>query len=97
LTAQTNKIGAISVAASANLTLNAPHSGPLAGLAIIQDSNGLPPGTTYTSSHSTIGGAPGATLNGLVYVDAASRLEAGGCAGAGLGNLPVIGTVAVAE
>jgi hypothetical protein len=30
-------------------------------------------------------------------IDAASRLEAGGCAGAGLGNLPVIDTVAVAE
>ena len=85
----------------------------------------MPPGTTYTSSHSTIGGAPGTTLNGLVYfpnssltfhgapsaagpqclvlvvktldIDAASRLEAGGCAGAGLVNLPVIGTVAVAE
>ena len=67
LTAQTNKIGAVSVAASANLTLNAPHSGPFAGLANIQDSNGLPPGTTCTSSHSTIGGAPGTTLNGLVY------------------------------
>lgn len=125
LTAQTNKIGAVSVAANANMTLSAPHSGPFAGLAIIQDSNGLPPGTTYRSSHSTIGGAPGATLNGLVYfpnssmtfhgeptttgpqclllvvktldIDAASRLEAGGCASAGLGNLPVIGTVAVAE
>jgi hypothetical protein len=125
LTGQNNKIGAVTVASSANLTLNAPHSGRFAGLAIIQDSNGLPPGMTYTSDHSTIGGAPGATLNGLVYfpnssmtfhgepsatgpqclvlvvktldIDAASRLEAGGCAGAGLGNLPVIGTVAVAE
>jgi hypothetical protein len=123
--AQTDKIGAVSVDSSANLTLNAPHSGPFAGLAIIQDSNGLPPDTSYTSSHSTIGGAPGATLNGLVYfpnssmtfhgepsatgpqclvlvvktvdIDAASRLESGGCAGAGLGNLPVIGSVAVAE
>jgi Flp pilus assembly protein TadG len=125
LTARTDKIGAVSVASSANLTINAPHSGRFAGLAIIQDSNDLPPGTTYISSHSTIGGAPGATLNGLVYfpnssmtfhgepsatgpqclllvvktldIDAASRLEAGGCAGAGLGKLPVIGTVAVAE
>ena len=125
LTARTNRIGAVSMASSASLTLNAPHSGPFAGLAIIQDSNDLPSGTTYTSSHSTIGGAPGATLNGLVYfpnssmtfhgepsatgpqclllviktldIDAASRLEAGGCPGAGLGTLPVIGTVAVAE
>jgi hypothetical protein len=30
------------VTSSAMLTLNAPHSGPFAGLAIIQDSNGLP-------------------------------------------------------
>ena len=107
------------------LTLNAPHSGPFAGLSIVQDSNGLPPGSIYTSSQSTIGGAPGATLNGLVYfpnssmtfhgapsvtgpqclllvvktvdIDAASRLDIRGCAGAGLGNLPAIDTVAVAE
>jgi hypothetical protein len=125
LTTQTGKIGAVSVSSTATLTLNAPNSGPFAGLAIIQDSNGLPSGTTYTSSRSTIGGAPGATVNGLVYfpnssmtfhgapsatgpqclllvvktldIDAASRLEAGGCSGAGLDNLPVIDTVAVAE
>jgi hypothetical protein len=125
LTAQTSRIGAVSVASNATLTLNAPHSGRLAGLAIIQDSNRLLPGTTYTSSQNTIGGTPGAILNGLVYfpnssmtfhgapsatgpqcllfvvktldIDAASRLEAGGCAGAGLGNLPAIDTVAVAE
>jgi hypothetical protein len=125
LTAQTNKIGAMSVTSNATLALNAPNSGPLAGFAIIQDSNGLPPGMTYTFSQSTIGGMPGAILNGLVYfpnssiifhgapsatgpqclvlvvktlnIDAASRLEAGGCSGAGLGNLPVIDTVAVAE
>jgi Flp pilus assembly protein TadG len=125
LTAQTNKIGVMSVASNATLTLNAPHSGPFRGLSIIQDSNGLPAGTTYTSTQSTIGGTPGAMLNGLVYfpnssmifhgapsatgpqclllvvktldIDAASRLEAGGCSGAGLGNLPVIDTVAVAE
>lgn len=125
LTTQTGKIGAVSVASNATLILNAPNSGPFAGLAIIQDSNRLPPGTTYTSSQSTIGGTPRATLNGLVYfpnssltfhgapsatgpqclllviktldIDAASRLEAGGCGDAGLGNLPVIDTVAVAE
>jgi Flp pilus assembly protein TadG len=125
LAAQTNKIGALSVASNATLTLNAPNSGPFAGLAIIQDSNALPTGTTYTSNQSTIGGTPGATLNGLVYfpntsmtfhgapsatgpeclllvvgtlnIDAASRLETNGCASAGLGNLPSIRTVAVAE
>jgi hypothetical protein len=125
LTAQTSKIGALSVASTATLTLNAPNSGPFAGLLIIQDSDGLPPGTTYTSSHSTIGGAPGPTLNGLIYfpnssitfhgapsatgpqclllvvrtlnIDATSRFESNGCASAGLGILPAISTVAVAE
>lgn len=67
LTELSNKVGAISVAASAMLNLNAPSSGQFGGLVIIQDSNGLPVGTTYTSLHSTIGGAPGATVNGLVY------------------------------
>lgn len=120
-TAQNNKVGAVSVTSSANLTRSAPHSGPFAGVTTIQDSNDLPPQTSY----STIGGAPGTTLNGLVYfpnssltfhgepsaagpqwlvvvvktvnIDAASRLEAGGCVSAGLGNLPVIDTVAVAD
>lgn len=67
LTTQTNKIGALSIASNAMFNLNAPNSGPFAGLLIVQDSNSLPPNTTYRSSHSTIGGAPGATLNGLVY------------------------------
>ena len=49
------------------LGLNAPHSGQFAGLVIVQDSNELPSGTTYTSSHSTIGGKMGGSLNGLVY------------------------------
>jgi hypothetical protein len=34
---------------------------------LAQDANELPPGATYISSHSTITGAPGAALNGLVY------------------------------
>jgi hypothetical protein len=67
LTTTGNKIGALSMAASASFNLNAPRSGRLAGVVIAQDSNGLPPGTSYTSSHSTIGGAATATLNGLVY------------------------------
>jgi hypothetical protein len=50
------------------LALNAPNTGRFAGVVIAQDSNDLPPGTTYTSSHSTIGGMPGAALNGLIYV-----------------------------
>jgi hypothetical protein len=67
LTTLTSKIGALSIAAKAVLNLNAPNSGSLAGLVIVQDSNGLPAGTTYTSRDSAIGGEPGATLNGLVY------------------------------
>jgi hypothetical protein len=49
------------------LNLNAPRSGQFAGLVIVQDSNNLPHGTTYTSTHSTIGGNPSSSLNGLVY------------------------------
>jgi len=54
--------------------LNAPNSGTFAGLLLIQDSNGLPTGTTYTKDCgstnppcSTFQGTPGQTLNGLVY------------------------------
>jgi Putative Flp pilus-assembly TadE/G-like len=125
LAAQADKVGAMSVAPTALLNLNAPSSGPFAGLVVAQDSNDLPPGTTYNSSYSTIGGGPSATLNGLVYfpnssitfhgapeatgpqclllvvstvnVDAASRLESGGCADAGLSDIPAINTVALAE
>ena len=125
LTTQSSKIGALSVAASARLALNAPNSGRFAGIVIVQDSHNLPPGTTYTSSYNTIGGVLDTTLNGLVYfpnssvtfhgapsaagpqclllvvktlnIDASSRLETGGCRTAGLGNLPVIYTVAISE
>jgi hypothetical protein len=67
LTAQTNRIGYVSIAPNAIFNLNSPGSGRLAGLVIVQDSNGLPPGMTYTSSRSAVGGGSGATLNGLVY------------------------------
>lgn len=67
LTTRTDKIGRLSIASNALVNLNAPNSGSLAGLVIVQDSNGLPSGTAYTSLHSTIGGGPGTTLNGLVY------------------------------
>jgi hypothetical protein len=67
LTTQTSTVGALSIASGALLNLNAPSSGRFAGLALIQDSNGLPPGTTYTLHHSRIGGKPGTTLNGLIY------------------------------
>jgi len=67
LTTRTNKVGALSIASGALLNLNAPSSGHFAGLALIQDSNGMPTGTSYTSHHSSIGGRQGATLNGLIY------------------------------
>ena len=67
LTMQANPIGTISMALGAIVNLNAPSSGPFPGLLIIQDSNGLPAGTSYASPYSSIGGAPSATLNGLIY------------------------------
>jgi hypothetical protein len=67
LTAQTGKIGVVATAANAIFNLSAPSSGRFAGLVIAQDSNGLLPGMTYTSSFSTIAGASSATLNGLLY------------------------------
>jgi Flp pilus assembly protein TadG len=67
LSTATNTVGAISAASGAILNLNAPSSGRFPGLLIIQDSNGLPAGTTYSSLSSTIGGAYSTTLNGLIY------------------------------
>jgi hypothetical protein len=67
LTTSTNRIGSISTAAGSVFNLNAPSSGRFPGIVMIQDAYGLPPGTTYTSSHSSVTGAPSATLNGLVY------------------------------
>ena len=67
LIAHKNEIGYVSMASNATLNLNAPSSGPFAGLVFAQDSSGLPNGTTYTSTYSTLSMALGATLNGLVY------------------------------
>ena len=120
LTSQTSKIGYVSMS-NATFELNAPSSGRFAGVVMVQDANGLP----YTRSYNTVTGAPGATLNGLVYfpktsmtfhgspsttgpkclllvvsslnVDASSNLDIGGCASAGLTNLPTVYTVALAE
>lgn len=72
LAAQAGKVGALSIASSASANLNAPRSGPFSGLVIVQDANGLPPGTTYSSTHSTIGGGSAATINGLVYFPSSS-------------------------
>ena len=67
MTTRTTSVGAMSMASGAVLNLNAPKAGPFPGMLIIQDSNALPRGTTYTSLNSSIGGAPTSTLNGLIY------------------------------
>jgi hypothetical protein len=67
LTTQSNKIGTLSIAPSATVNLNAPIAGRFPGIVLVQDANGLPSGTSYTSTYSTITGTSGATLNGLVY------------------------------
>jgi hypothetical protein len=46
---------------------NAPGSGPFQDLLIIQDSNALPTGTTFTSTTSQFQGGPSTVLDGLVY------------------------------
>jgi hypothetical protein len=125
LSAEAGKVGAVSMAADAMFNLNAPNSGRFPGVVMVQDANGLPARTTYTSSESSVTSAPRATLNGLVYfphssltfhgnpsamgpkclvlivnalmVDQTSSLETGGCASAGLTNLPTVSTVALAE
>lgn len=78
LTIQSNKIGTVSMSSNAQVSLNAPRTGRYPGVLLVQDANGLPAGTTYTSSRSTITGAPsGATLNGLVYFPRSSLTFAG--------------------
>jgi hypothetical protein len=67
LTTQTNRVGTLSIAPSATVSLNAPGAGRFAGIVLVQDANGLPGGTSYTSSHSAVAGTSGATLSGLVY------------------------------
>jgi hypothetical protein len=62
------QVGTVTESANATInSLNAPSSGIFKGLLIVQDSNGLPTGTTFTSSTSTFQGGPSANLNGLVY------------------------------
>jgi hypothetical protein len=71
LTTRASTIGYVSIT-DGIVDLNAPGSGPFAGLVMVQDANGLPPGTTYRSTHSSITGVSGATLNGLVYFPSSS-------------------------
>ena len=48
------------------LNLNAPSSGTFAGMVLIQDSNGLPAGTTINSPSNAQANST-ETLSGLVY------------------------------
>ena len=73
LTTRMSTIGYVSIT-DGIVNLNAPGSGPFAGLVMVQDANGLPPGTTYQSTHSRITGGFGATLNGLVYFPNSSMI-----------------------
>jgi hypothetical protein len=83
LAEQNNKVGTLTTAANGTLDFNAPSSGLFAGLAIVQDSHGLPAGTTYTSIRSTLSLGPDATLNGLVYFPNSSMTFQGNPSAAG--------------
>ena len=72
-------VGGVTMQGTASMSsLNAPGSGPFEGLLLIQDSNDLPAGTTFTQDTCNgptglaapcyqFEGNPGNTLNGLVY------------------------------
>ena len=59
-------VGTLTLNSNANLTLNAPYSGTFAGDVLIQDSNGLPPGTTVNTTSNAQANAT-ETLSGLEY------------------------------
>ena len=68
---------------------NAPNSGTFKGLLIVQDSNGLPAGTTWNTS-PTFQGGPSAVLNGLVYAPKANMTFNGNPAAGGTGCLILV-------
>jgi hypothetical protein len=72
------KVGTLTLGSQANLNLNSPSSGTFAGLVLIQDSNSLPPGTTYTSTTSNAQASATETLNGLVYFPKTDIMFQGG-------------------
>ena len=67
---------------------NAPNSGTFKGLLFVQDSNGLPAGTTWSAG--TFQGGPSAVLNGLVYVPKANLTFNGNPAAGGGGCLILV-------
>jgi Flp pilus assembly protein TadG len=73
-------VGAVTLGAQANLSLSAPSSGNFNNLVLIQDSNGLPTGTTIKSP-STAKANASETLNGLVYFPDSDMTFQGGAGG----------------
>jgi len=67
----------VNLGSNANLNLNPPNTGTFAGMVLIQDSNGLPAGTTIDTSFSTKANAT-ETLSGLVYFPQADVTFQGG-------------------
>jgi hypothetical protein len=67
---------------------NAPNSGTFKGLLFIQDSNGLPAGTTWDSG--TFQGGPNTVLNGLVYAPKTTVTFNGNPAAGGAGCLILV-------
>ena len=59
-------VGTLTLNSLAVLNLNAPSSGTFAGMVLIQDSNGLPAGTTINSPSNAQANST-ETLSGLVY------------------------------
>jgi hypothetical protein len=67
---------------------NAPNSGTFKGLLFVQDSNGLPAGTTWDSG--TFQGGPSTVLNGLVYAPKGDLTFNGNPAAGGTGCLILV-------
>ena len=61
-------VGTVSLGTNANPNLNAPNTGPFAGMVLIQDSNGLP-AADHLPNPDTVSAQANATetLSGLVY------------------------------
>jgi hypothetical protein len=64
--ASSGTVGTLTLGSNANLSLSAPKIGTFAGYVILQDSNGLPAGTSIDTSSTAQANAT-ETLNGLVY------------------------------
>ena len=61
-------VGTVSLGTNTNLNLNAPNTGPFAGMVLIQDSNGLPAADHLPNPDDFNAQANGSeTLSGLVY------------------------------